>query len=138
MKQPLKSAKENNFKKRGYVAIITVLIISVVTLFVALSVSLLGIDSGETSLAVKKGDETRYLTEACVENAIYQIKNNPSYSGETLPLFNGSCTTIANLNGGLWTVTATGTKDNYTKKIQAIFSLNGSGEASNLSWQEIQ
>lgn len=79
-------------KKNGYIAFTSILIISVVALSVAMSITILGINEAKSSLTYKKGQETLKIAESCLEEALIKIRNNQEYSGETLNILNGSCT----------------------------------------------
>ncbi|OGH11265.1 MAG: hypothetical protein A2857_06595 [Candidatus Levybacteria bacterium RIFCSPHIGHO2_01_FULL_36_15] len=132
----------NNKSKNGYIALISILIISTVTSAIALSLSLLGINEAKNSLGLKKGYETLKIAEGCAEEALYRLKNNQTYSGTIAPL---------NVGNGSCTITISGANPTYTILINAVLPEKPSyakslrltvvavGKDINItSWQEIQ
>lgn len=129
--------QKNNIvnKNQGYVALTTVLVISVVILVIGISVSLLAISEGQMSLAEVKGTQSLNFVDSCVEDVLLRANEDENYSGGTLTLPEGNCTVVVNKVGTDWTVTVEGTLDGYRKKIQVEFSRVPPDLTLN-SWQE--
>lgn len=128
--------QQKSENRRGYIALVSLLMISAVALGIVLVVSSLSISEAQMSLSVKKGSEARYIAEACAENALEMIKDSPAYSEESLSIFGGSCTISISTAGSDWTVTSTAEKDNYSKTIEV--QLTRTSQITINSWQEIQ
>jgi len=70
--------KEN--QKKGFVALMSAIIISVVLLVLATTLSFTGFNSRFNILDSESKERSSALAEACVENAILSLINDPSYS----------------------------------------------------------
>lgn len=123
-------------RERGYIAIISVLIIGAVVLAIAVTVSLLAIGEGQTSLALTKGEDALQFSEGCMEDAMLKALNNNSYVGGTITRPEGTCTITASKSSNNWTVTATSTATVYRRTIQAHFTRSGRS-ITITDWQEI-
>ena len=64
----------------GYVALSSILIISVVIFTIGISVALLSVSESQLSLAGKKKEETVDFVESCVEDALLELNNSGSIS----------------------------------------------------------
>lgn len=127
-------------KSEGYIALISVLIISAIAILIASSANLISISESNMSLQESKGWEAFYLATACAEDALMKLKDNLNYPGnETLTFDTGTCT-ISPLEGE-------GNEDriikvsaaayNQTRKIKIrIKRVNPDMEIS--SWQEVR
>lgn len=113
--------KTNN-SKSGYIALVSVLIISAVIVVIAISVALLSISEGQLSLAEVKSQTSLDFVDACAEDVLLRINNDETYSGGTLSLPQGDCTVVVNSAGTDFTVTVEGTLDGYRKKVELKFT----------------
>lgn len=86
-------------RRNGYIALVSFLIIGLVALSVAVSVSFLGIEVGKTSLTATRGEQTFWLAKSCLNQALLKLRNDQTYSGEELTFSTGSCTIIINGSG---------------------------------------
>lgn len=77
--------------ERGYVAFITVLIISALLISLLVSMPLITTDTLKSSLAMEKGIKSRELAKSCSEIALLKIERDINYTGETLSIESGSC-----------------------------------------------
>ena len=125
--------KNNN--QKGMVALLTIIIVSASTLIMAISSSLLGMGELDLGYTTGRAGETLVLADGCLEEALWKIKKNVSYSGESLVLSNGSCIINVASNGNDRTITVIGTVENYNKKIEVNLTLSGNQITIN-SWRE--
>lgn len=109
-------------KDKGYVALIIVLTISVVALVTAVSVALLGIGEAQSSLTLTKGEDSLQFVEGCMEDALLNTKNSPTYSGGNIARPEGTCAITVSKNGINWVLTATAVSSLYKRTIQAEIS----------------
>lgn len=123
-------------KAKGYIAITTVLLISAITLMIAVTVTLISISEGQSSLASSKGEERLNFVEGCMEDAILKIRNSASYAGGTTTTPDGNCTILVSKVGSVYTVTASPVDLTYLKKVQAVVT-RGASTVTITSWQEI-
>lgn len=106
-------------KQKGYIALVTVLIIGSIGSAIAISLILLGVGFSRTSFAIEQSNQAKALANTCAENALQQIRSNSSFSGtNTLTLNGGSCSyTVTVLSGENRTVIASGTYGTVIRKI---------------------
>src|SRR5262245_18384835 len=100
--------KEEN-KNKGFVAITTVLILSVVLLAAVASAAFLGVGEGQSGLALSKGEDALNFAEGCMEDALLASQKSNSYTGGTVTRPEGICSIGVSKSGNVWTVTATTT-----------------------------
>jgi len=124
---------------RGYIALISILIISAILVLIALSASHFGISQLTMALQKNQSSESYYLAMACAEEALMKLKEDLGYRGdETLNIDGASCNILR--------VEGRGNKDriiktrsnahNQTKKIKIeINRVNPEMEIK--SWQEV-
>jgi len=110
---------------RGYIALISILIISVILILIASTVSQLGI--GRVSMAIEKNQylESSYLVEACAEEALMKLAESSSYSGdETITINGNNCQIlpVENLGGESRRIKVSATLYNQTKRIKIEIS----------------
>ena len=100
-------------KEKGYIALITILIISAVTLLVAINASLFGISESKMGLQKINSSKAFALTNLCAENALMNLKEDLSYSGnETSNIYDGSCT--------IYLIEGSGNNDRIVK-VEGVF-----------------
>lgn len=123
---------------KGFVAITTVLILSVVVVAISTTVTLLSIGEAQSSLSLFKGEDNLSFTEGCVEDYLLKIRANPTLPGNiTRP--EGTCQVSVN-NGKSgpvdWDLIISSQTTSYQRKIEVIFTRNTTG-ISLTSWKEI-
>lgn len=122
-------------RERGYIALITVIILSAVTIAIATTVSLLAIGEAQSSLSLSRGEDTLAFVEGCMEDALLKVRASDSYAGGSITRPEGTCTITASKVGSTWTVTATTTATTYKRTIQAIATKSASLTIG--SWKEL-
>lgn len=107
-------------RKEGYIALISVLIISAIVVLIATSASLVSISESDMGLEENQAWESFYLATACAEEALQKIQDSSSFSGSgNLSLGQGSCTyTVTKLTSQNRVITASGTVRNITRKVK--------------------
>lgn len=119
----------------GSVILALVLVLSVVALSVTTSISLLSINTAETSYADSKGYEALGLAEGCAEDILLLARSNAAYTSSTLSRPEGTCSIAISKVGNRWTATIQ-SDGSYVKKIHIVFDRLGSG-ISLVSWRNI-
>jgi hypothetical protein len=125
-------------QQHGYIAIVSVLTIGMISLAVATSVIFLGVDFSRASLAIEKSNEVKAVSNACAEEALQQIRNATSFSGSgNLNLGSGNCSyTVTNLGENNRQINVVGTVDDTIRKVQIeIDAINP--KINIVSWQEV-
>ncbi len=119
---PQPAFAKHQSRQRGYVVLISVLVISVVGLAVASTLMTLGISSAQTSLSGQQSAEARGLADACAEYALNQLRMDSGYAGgETLQLGQGTCDILPIQGSGNEdrVIQTTGTVDRTVRKVEA-------------------
>ena len=122
----------------GYITLISVLVVGAVGIAVTLSLILLGLGSSRTSFALEQSNQTKALTNACAEEAMQQIRDSMSFTGNgNLSLRQGTCNyTVTSQGGQNRTITALGTVGTIVRKVKIIISkINPTITVT--SWQEV-
>lgn len=90
----------NPRQPRGFIALVTVLVLMTVLLAIGLTVAAIGRDEIVLSGVVQDGDQAFFIADACVEEAIARFKDDGAYAGGTYALSGGTCVvTVTNLGG---------------------------------------
>ena len=123
---------------KGYIALITVLVVGAVGIAITLSVILLGLGSSRTSFALEQSNQAKALANACTEEALQQIHDSTPFTGTgNLILGQGTCTyTVTNDGGQNRTIIASGTVGTTIRKVKVIIN-NISPTIQIASWQEV-
>jgi hypothetical protein len=133
----MKNFKSKKQKSRGgFIAISTVILVSVVTVVIAVLVTYISINDAQSSLASFKGEENLNFIEGCASDGILKIRNSASYAGGTITYPEGGCNLAVSRAGNIYTITATATDSSYGKKIQAVVT-RGATTITISSWQGI-
>lgn len=123
---------------KGYIALISVLAAGAIGVAVSISLLLLGLGSSRTSFAYQQSNQAKALANACVEEALEQIRSSILYAGNgNLSFGAGACAyTVMNQGGQRRTIAASGAVDNTVRKIFVIInSVNPLIAVA--SWQEV-
>lgn len=130
------------YREKGYIALITVLIVMAVVTATASTVALLSIGEGQSGFALFKGEDTLTFVEGCTEDALLKARADASF-GEpvgtpiTITRPEGNCSvTVVSKVGNTWTVDVTTQATTYKRTIQVIFDRLPTG-ITLTSWKEI-
>jgi len=69
---------------RGYIFLLSVLVVGTISLAVTASVLLLSTSAARTGLSLKHSSEALALAQACAEHALLQLRSDSSYGGNEL------------------------------------------------------
>ncbi|MDO8663475.1 MAG: hypothetical protein Q7K28_01380 [Candidatus Wildermuthbacteria bacterium] len=123
---------------RGYIALISILIINAIILLIAISAGVLSISESNLNLEKNRSSGALYLASACAEEALQKIREFTSFQGSgNLALGEGTCTyAVTKLTGQNRIIAAGGTVQNAIQKIK--ITLDGVTPDINItSWQEV-
>ena len=126
-------------KMKGYVALISVLIVSAIGVVVVTGVILLGLSWSRTSFTTQQSFQAKTLADACAEEALQQIKDSIPFAGNgTLTLGQGSCAyTVTNNGAQNRSVVSVGTVGTVVRRVS--LTLDKISPSINItSWQEVQ
>lgn len=129
--------KDKLKKKKGYVTLISLLVIGAVGLAVATSLILTGVGSSRTSFSLEQSNQAKALANACVEEALQRIWILDTFTGTgNLTLGQGSCSYSVTSATIPKTITASGVVGTLTRRVAVtIDALYPYLSAS--SWQEV-
>lgn len=127
---------DNN--KRGYITLITTLIISAVALGTVLSVMQSGIIDTKIYATRASGIAAQTLADTCVETALQTIWSNIAYTGSgTLTHNDGTCIySVSDPETGGRVIVATGTADTVSRVIEVMVDTSGLA-LDIVSWQRV-
>jgi len=122
-------------KQKGFIALITILIILGALSLIGLGISQLSIFEAQMGLQKSQSSQAFYLANLCAEEALMRLKEDSNYTGnETLNIENGNCQ-ILPIEGN-WTIKTVGNFQNQIKKIKIIVS-QINPQTVITSWQEV-
>jgi hypothetical protein len=126
--------------KGGYIALVSILVITAVALAISVSISLLGVGEAKSSLDYRRGQEALKIAESCIEEALFRLRNDDTYTGGSLSIGNGSCTISVSGSGSDRTIDVVAQVlglAQYTKKLQVTLVLAGNS-VNITSWSEVE
>jgi len=123
---------------RGFVTLVSVIIVGAIALTVVLSLSFLSITSSKNAVALVKTNQAKALAGACAERALDLIRQTSSYTGtNNLTLGAGTCSaTVTNTGGTTRQIVSTGTVGVIIKKIKILVSAL-TPKITLSSWREV-
>jgi len=114
-------SKKYSLAEQGYIALISVIIISALIVIIASSANLISISESSMGLKERQSWEAFYLANACGEEALIKLKESLKYKGnETFVFDNGSCEISGATGGGNTNrrIIASGSAYNMVRKIK--------------------
>lgn len=122
--------------QKGYITLISVLIIGTVGVAITLSLLLLGLGSSRTSFALEQSNMAKSLADSCVEEALNKLRLDSNYSGdETINFNQGSCYISSIIvNGNERTIQAQGTVNTIIRRVEVTAQVIPTMQI--ISWQE--
>jgi len=114
-------------QKNGYIAITTILIVSVVVLALSTTVALVAIGEGQSALSASYGEDELQLVDGCVEDALLKVRASATYNGGTFTRPEGTCSVGSPISkvGTTWTMTVTSQNTKYSRTEQVIIDRIG-------------
>ena len=138
MQISLYTLKFRDEAKKGYIALISVIVISAIGLAIMLSVISAGVDASKTDFSLQQSGSARVLASSCAEEALEKIlETSTTSSSGSLVIGSGTCTyLITSTNGQNITINSTGVLSAVTSKIKAVIA-STSPSISLSSWEEV-
>ena len=116
-------------------ALITLLVFTVIALITTASALTVTLINAQTTQKYASAEETLTIAQSGAGNAILRLLRNPSYTGETLTVGNGTVT-ITVTGTTTKTIVAEGVSDNFRRKVQVVGTFANT-VFSVTSWSEI-
>lgn len=120
MKSLLKIKQVN----KGYVALISVILIAAIATIIMISVVASGVTTSKTDLSLEQSMSARTLASSCAEEALEKIyETGTTSSSGNLTIASGTCLyTITSINGQNITIQSIGSFGTVTSKIKVIIA----------------
>ena len=125
-------------KNKGYIVLISVIIISAVGAVIAVAIILLALGSGLSSYSQQQSNQAKALADACAEEALQEINDALAYEGtDSLTLGTGTCTyTVTAQIAQNRIITSLGAVGDIQRKVK--ITIDAISPAINItSWQEV-
>lgn len=123
-------------QSRGFVTLMSVLLIGAVGSAITLSVLLWGLRTARTGFTYQEFVQAKALADACAEEAIQQLATSLTCSASgTLTIGEGDCDYAA-AGGASCTVSATGTVGDVVRRVEVGVTI-AETSMSLTSWQEV-
>lgn len=116
-------------------ALVSLLFFMVVAMSVSSAAVVVILVNSRSTTRVEQGSNARILAESGAENAILRLLRDPSYSGETLEVGDGTAS-ITVTGSDTKTITSDGALGSFTRTVRVTTELTN-GILNITSWQEI-
>jgi hypothetical protein len=126
--------KRDIYNQRGQ-ALITLLFFMVIAITITGAAVVVAIVSTRSTTRFEQSTRAYYIAESGTENALLRLLRDPSYTGETLPVSEGS-TVITVTGTGPYTIVSQGIVGTYKRAIQVNAQFINSA-LTITSWKEI-
>ena len=130
----MKNRRQNT--KRGYVAILVVLIIVAAGTLLATTMALIGAGGVQSATSFIQGEQALDFTEGCAEDAVLNVWTSAGYSGGNITRPEGTCTVTVSTNSNVYTLTVGSTATSYARTVKVVVT-RGATNLTISSWQEI-
>lgn len=124
--------------RKGYIALLSVILISAIGLAIMLSVIAAGVDATKTDFSLQQSGGARSLASSCAEEALQKIfETGTTSSNGNLSIASGTCTyVITATSGQIITINATGVLSTVTSKIKVVLATT-TPSITLSSWEEV-
>ena len=125
--------------QKGYIALISVILMSALGLGIMLSVVATGVDASKTDFSLQQSGAARSSASSCAEEALQRIvETGTTSSNGNLTIGSGTCTYLisSTSSGQIITINSTGVLGTVTSKIKVVLATT-SPSVSLSSWEEV-
>lgn len=122
----------------GQVLIVSAIVVGVVSLLIAGSLMLIGLSSLRGTTITAQAALAGALDNGCAEEALYRIRQLPSYTGSDSYAPNGNTCffTVSDIGGNQRKINLASAVGNVIKKTEIILTVSG-GAITIDSWQDV-
>jgi hypothetical protein len=123
---------------KGYIALISVILMSALGISIMLSVIVSGVNAGRTDFSLQQSGGARSMASSCAEEALQRILETGTTTGVgNLTIASGTCSfLITSNNGQNITIQSTGLLGTVTSKIKVVIASTSPGITLS-SWEEV-
>jgi hypothetical protein len=125
--------------RKGYIALVSVILMSALGLAIMLSVIAAGVDASKTDFSLQQSGGARSLASSCAEEALQKIlETSTTSSSGNLTIGSGTCSysITSTSSSQIITVSATGVLGTVTSKIRVVLATTTPGITLS-SWEEV-
>lgn len=124
--------------RKGYIALVSVILMSALGLGIMLSVIASGVDASKTDFSLQQSGATRSIASSCAEEALQRIvETGTTSSNGNLTVGSGTCSYLITSTGGQnITIQSTGVLGSVTSKIKVVVATT-TPAMSLSSWEEV-
>ncbi len=123
--------------QKGYIALMSVILIGVLGVAVMISVVGQGVTSSKTDFSLQQSGQARVLATACAEEALQVILETGTTSKtSSLSLGSGTCSYVISKPSSSIIINSTGNLGSLVKKVQVILSTTSPSVVLS-SWQDV-
>lgn len=125
-------------RQQGYIALMSVLLISAIGVGIMISVVASGINASKTDFSLQQGGAARSIASSCIEEALQKIlETATTSSNSSLAIGSGTCQYLISSTGGQnITIFATGTLSTVVSKIKVVIATTTPAITLS-SWEEV-
>lgn len=120
----------------GYIALIAVLIIVVVTLSIGISLNSISIGETQSGLLKQQSAQSLAIADSCLQEAYLRIERESDYPGGSLNIGQGSCTINIVPAGSDRTITVTSDVNDIIKSAESGVTITSGNVVVNY-WTEL-
>jgi type II secretory pathway component PulK len=131
---------KNITSQRGSIALISLLIISVISMVLVVGAAETSISTSYQYLNNSSAKVAYYLAEGCLEEAITRLEDNSDFTTTNIPLTTDSKCTVNVSGTSIKTVTIDVENYNYKQTFEATLTLTSEGVVNNAdlsAWKEV-
>ncbi len=125
--------------RKGYIALISVILMSALGLGIMLSVIAAGVNASRTDFSLQQSGGARSLASSCAEEALQKIlETSTTTSSGNLTIGSGTCAYLitSTSSGQNITISSTGILGTVTSKIKVVVATTTPGITLS-SWEEV-
>lgn len=125
--------------RQGYIALISVILMSALGLGIMLSVVASGVNASRTDFSLQQSGGARSLASSCAEEALQKIlETSTTSSNGNLTIGSGTCSYLitSTSSGQIISIHSTGVLGTVTSKIKVVLATTTPGITLS-SWEEV-
>lgn len=126
----------NTIRRQSGQALVTLLFFTIIATLLTSAAIVVVVVNAKSTNQVMQANISRSIAESGVENALLRLLRNPSYTGETMTLNGGTAVVQVSQSGSTYTITSTGTNNNFVSTMQATATVTND-TMSVTSWKEL-
>lgn len=120
-------------KKPGFILITTTLILLALSVTLVAATFSFSLGSSDRSLALERGEQALALADGCMEEALFQIRNDADYGDATIDLGGLSCAVDVERTRDDYMITVETASNGHTRRV-IVEAHRGANQMALSSW----